>query len=110
MAQLTQVLTADLLTDADREPAPLPTIWTVPDDLWERIAPILADLDPPKPLGRSRIDARAALDAILYRPRLAGVEPPAEGVSRRQLGASHLPALAAARRVRPHLGGRAGGV
>lgn len=69
MPQLTQVLTDDLLTDADREPAPLPTIWTVPDDLWERIAPILADLDPPKPTGRSRIDARAALDAILYRLR-----------------------------------------
>jgi transposase len=69
MPQLAQVLTDDLLTDADREPAPLPTIWTVPDDLWARIAPILAELDPPKPTGRSRIDPRAALDAILYRLR-----------------------------------------
>jgi putative transposase len=69
MPQLAQVLTDDQLPDADRVPAPLPTIWTVPDDLWARIAPILAELDPPKPTGRSRIDPRAALDAILYRLR-----------------------------------------
>jgi len=32
----------------------VPTIWRVPDDLWARIAPILAELDPPKPTGRRR--------------------------------------------------------
>jgi putative transposase len=48
---------------------PLPTLWTVPDPLWERIAPILAQLDPPKPRGRPRIDPRAALDAIIFRLR-----------------------------------------
>ena len=69
MPQLAQVLTDATLTDADREPAPLPTIWTVPDDLWTQITPILADLDPPKGTGRPRIDPRAALDAILYRLR-----------------------------------------
>lgn len=47
----------------------LPTIWQVPDELWARIAPILAELDPPKPTGRKRISARAALDAILFRLR-----------------------------------------
>jgi putative transposase len=48
---------------------PLPTLWTIPDPLWERIAPILAERDPPKPRGRPRIDARAALDAIIFRLR-----------------------------------------
>lgn len=50
-------------------PAELPTIWRVPDKLWERIEPILAACDPPKPAGRPRIDQRAALDAILFRLR-----------------------------------------
>jgi len=45
----------------------LPTIWRVPDDLWARIAPILAELDPPKPTGRRRINARAVADAIIFR-------------------------------------------
>ena len=52
-----------------KPPAPLPTIWRVPDDLWVQIQPILAELDPPKPTGRPRIDARAALDAIIFRLR-----------------------------------------
>src|SRR5215510_11785056 len=56
-----------------KEPKRLPTIWRVPDDLWERIEPVLADLDPPKATGRPRVDARAALDAILYRMR-SGVQ------------------------------------
>lgn len=50
-------------------PVLLPTIWRVPDELWERIQPILAELDPPKSTGRPRIDARAALDAIIFRRR-----------------------------------------
>lgn len=48
---------------------PMPTIWCVPDDLWDKIAPVLTELDPPKPTGRPRIDARAALDAIIFRLR-----------------------------------------
>jgi putative transposase len=47
----------------------LPTIWRVSDELWAHIAPILAELDPPKTTGRKRIDARAALEAIIYRLR-----------------------------------------
>lgn len=69
MVALTQVLQDEDLTDADREPEPLPTIWRVPDDLWDRIGPILAELDPPKGIGRHRIDPRLALDGILYRMR-----------------------------------------
>lgn len=49
--------------------APLPTVWRVPDDLWARIAPILAEHDPPKHTGRPRSNERAALDAIIFRMR-----------------------------------------
>jgi putative transposase len=48
---------------------PLPTIWRIPDDLWDRLEPVIAALDPPKPTGRKRVDARAILDAILFRLR-----------------------------------------
>jgi putative transposase len=44
----------------------LPTIWEIPDDLWERIQAILAECDPPKPNGRPRIDQRSALNAIVF--------------------------------------------
>ena len=47
----------------------LPTIWRVPDELWEKMEPIIAEHDPPKHTGRKRIGARAALDAIIYRLR-----------------------------------------
>ena len=48
---------------------PLPTIWRVSDELWARIEPILDELDPPKPTGRKRVDARAILDAVIFRLR-----------------------------------------
>ena len=44
----------------------LPTIWTVSDDLWARIEPVILELDPPSSIGRKRIDARAALNAMIY--------------------------------------------
>ena len=47
----------------------LPTIWRVSDELWALLEPILADLDPPAPTGRPRIDQRAALDGIIYHLR-----------------------------------------
>jgi putative transposase len=47
----------------------LATIWQVSDDLWAVIAPILAELDPPKPRGRPRVDARASLNAVIFRLR-----------------------------------------
>ncbi len=56
-----------------REAKDLPTIWRVPDELWAMIEPILAEHDPPRRTGRPRIDARAALDAIIYRLR-SGVQ------------------------------------
>jgi putative transposase len=51
------------------EEKPMPTIWHVPDELWEKIEPILKEHDPSKPTGRPRIDQRAALDAIIFRMR-----------------------------------------
>jgi putative transposase len=48
---------------------PMPTIWRVSDELWEHISPIIMELDPPKHVGRKRIDARAAFDAIIFRMR-----------------------------------------
>lgn len=47
----------------------LETIWRIPDKLWYTLLPILDEYDPPKPTGRKRIDARAALDAIIFRLR-----------------------------------------
>lgn len=51
------------------EPEALPTIWQVSDELWERISPIIMELDPPKQTGRKRINPRLALDAIIFRMR-----------------------------------------
>ena len=47
----------------------LSTLWQVSDELWVQIAPVLAEVDPPKRRGRPRIDPRAALNAILFRLR-----------------------------------------
>lgn len=46
-----------------------PTIWAVPDDLWERIQWLLDEYDPPKPTGRKAKPARPILDAVLFRLR-----------------------------------------
>ena len=47
----------------------LDTIWEVPDELWTEIKQTLDELDPPMKTGRPRIDARRALDGIIYRLR-----------------------------------------
>ena len=47
--------------------AELPTLWTVPDDLWDEfVQPLLIELDPPPRMGRPRIDQRQALNGIIY--------------------------------------------
>ena len=48
---------------------PLPTIWNVPDPLWELIAKVLAVYDPPAKTGRPRSDERLAFDGVIYRMR-----------------------------------------
>ena len=44
-----------------------PGIDRVTDEVWDAVRPILDRYDPPRRLGRKRIDQRAALDAIVYR-------------------------------------------
>jgi transposase len=39
------------------------------DETWEYVRPVLEQYDPPRRLGRKRIDQRGALDAIVYRIR-----------------------------------------
>ena len=51
------------------EGKPLPTIWDVPDDLWERIGPVILELDPPQSKGRKRVDQRKMLEGIIFRLR-----------------------------------------
>jgi putative transposase len=47
----------------------MPTLWEVPDDLWERIEPLLNEIDPPKATGRKRVNRRLVLDGIIFRLR-----------------------------------------
>ncbi len=55
---------------AETTPAcPLPTIWEVPDDLWEEIEPILDCFYPRARTGRPRADLRLVLDGIIHRLR-----------------------------------------
>jgi putative transposase len=48
---------------------PLPTIWEVPDELWERIEPMLAERYPRAATGRPRADLRRVLDGVIFRLR-----------------------------------------
>src|SRR6266511_4442702 len=48
---------------------PLPTVWRVPDDLWELLRRVLAAHDPPARTGRRRLDPRPILDAVIFRLR-----------------------------------------
>ena len=45
----------------------LETIWEVPDELWERIEPIILEEDPPKARGRKRSAPRQMLNGIIFR-------------------------------------------
>ena len=71
--QTTEVTPAEATPEPVREQVqerpPLPTIWEVPDPLWDLLQKVLAVYDPPNKLGRPRIDARRALNGILYRLR-----------------------------------------
>ena len=59
----------------------LPTIWEVPDDLWQRIEPVILELDPPKPKGRKRVDQRKdAGRSHLPFAQFLPVEPLAQGI------------------------------
>jgi len=62
-----------MVAGAEMVDRPLPTIWKVSDELWERIEPILMHYYPPARTGRPRSDLRRVLDAIIYRIR-SGVQ------------------------------------
>jgi putative transposase len=47
----------------------MPTIWEVPDALWQRIEPILLELFPKAETGRPRGDWRRILNGIIYQFR-----------------------------------------
>ena len=47
----------------------LPTIWEIPDDLWDQIHPVILEMDPPKSTGRKRVHPRRILDGIIFRMR-----------------------------------------
>lgn len=47
----------------------LPTIWTAPDTLWERVGPILTEMHPPAQTGRPRQNWRRIFDGIIYQLR-----------------------------------------
>lgn len=44
-----------------------PAIWEVPDDVWQRIYPIIVEMDPAKSTGRRSKDPRRTLDDIIFR-------------------------------------------
>jgi transposase len=47
----------------------MPTLWEVPDELWERIEQPLEKEDPPEHTGRKRLNPRRVLDGIIFRLR-----------------------------------------
>ena len=47
----------------------LATVWEVSDHLWERIHPVILQLDPLKATGRRRADPRRMLNGIIFRMR-----------------------------------------
>jgi putative transposase len=48
---------------------PLPTIWELPDELWEHIEPILERRYPAASTGRPRADLRLVIDGVIHRMR-----------------------------------------
>jgi putative transposase len=48
---------------------PLPTLWELPADLWDRLEYLINQCDPSRPTGRKRADARRILNGIIFRMR-----------------------------------------
>lgn len=67
---MSQLQNASQLEKQTEEREPLPTIWEVSDAMWDNLfQPLLAELDPPLPMGRPRADQRKCLDGMIYRAR-----------------------------------------
>ena len=52
-----------------RKTGVLPVIWTITDDLWQLIEPVLLEYAPPCSTGRPRASWRRVLDGIIFRMR-----------------------------------------
>src|SRR3954470_9249656 len=48
---------------------PLPTLWEIPDAMWQKIEPILREFWPQKPTGRRVANWRKMLNGIIFRMR-----------------------------------------
>jgi hypothetical protein len=64
------------MIELNTENETLPTIWTVPDDLWEMVQCLSDRFDLPNRTGRKRIDARRALNGMMCRMPLSIVKGP----------------------------------
>ena len=53
----------------EKKEKPLPTIWKVPDELWQKVEAVLGEYDPPKATGRKRACPRHTFDAVIFRLR-----------------------------------------
>jgi hypothetical protein len=51
----------------------LPTIWTIPDTMWQRIRPLLPPEKDPGTPGRPPVPFRKVMDGILFVLRTAAV-------------------------------------
>ena len=87
----------------------LDTLWEIPDGLWEEIAPLIADLDPPKATGRKRQNLSADVQRN-HLPAALGlpVEPSAPRTGRRQHHPPDFPAVGAGWVVPLELGTHSG--
>ena len=89
----------------------LGTIWEVPDELWERIEPIILEQDPPKARGRKRADPRQiAQRHHLPAAQRVPMEPLTERAWGRQHYPSHLSTVGGVGCLAPNVGSASGGV
>lgn len=59
--------------DSDRQSqTEPPTIWRTPDELWQRLAPVLVIDKPRKKAGRPRVNDRRIFEALIYLARTGG--------------------------------------
>jgi putative transposase len=56
-------------TNPFQQQLPLPTIWRIPDPLWDLLQALIVEFDPPKPRGRKPVDPRLILDTLVFRLR-----------------------------------------
>ena len=52
-----------------RQVEPLETIWEIPDDLWEKVEPVILEGTPPKTTGRKRVNPRPILNGVWRLPK-----------------------------------------